>query len=79
MTDTSLPLHPFQGTIEGNGRTISNVNLSSDGRACGIIGYGRECTVRNLTLSDITVTAPGNGKARWSAICGTVPSRTYTS
>lgn len=31
MTDTSLPLHPFQGTIEGNGRTISNVNLSSDG------------------------------------------------
>lgn len=62
MTDTSLPLHPFQGTIEGNGRTISNVNLSSDGRACGIIGYGRECTVRNLTLSDITVTGAGKWK-----------------
>lgn len=62
MTDTSLPLHPFQGTIEGNEKTISNVNLSSDGRACGIIGYGRECTVRNLTLSDITVTGAGKWK-----------------
>lgn len=62
MTDTSLPLHPFQGTIEGNGKTISNVNLSSDGRACGVIGYGRECTVRNLNLSDITVTGAGKWK-----------------
>lgn len=61
-TDTATPLHPFKGTIEGNDKTVSNINLSNDGRASGFIGYGNGCTIRNLNLTNITVAGAGKWK-----------------
>ena len=40
----------FDGTFDGNGHTISNLNITSDKRAVGLIGFSRSSTVQNLVL-----------------------------
>lgn len=38
----------FEGTFDGNGHVISNLNISSDSQTVGFIGYSRGMTIRNL-------------------------------
>ena len=58
--DTSIT-HPFTGTFDGNGHTIYNLNVTGNDNADfgGFIGYGVDCTVKNLTLVNPTITCTG--------------------
>ena len=45
---------PFAGTFDGNGKTISNLNVTAD-QAAGLFGYVRVGTVKNLTVDGAEV------------------------
>ncbi len=48
--------HPFEGTFDGNGHTISGLNIKSDGTYIGFFGYAYRSDIKNLTLKDVKVT-----------------------
>ena len=48
-------------TVDGNGFTISNLNLTSNNAATGLIATAdKEVTVNNLTLDGVTIANPAN-------------------
>lgn len=53
---------PFTGTFDGNGHTISNLayNTAQSKSYIGFIGYGSNCTVKNLKLENLSLSSPGN-------------------
>lgn len=58
---------PFRGVFNGQGHTISGLNIEYDGSVVGLFEYIVGATIKNLNLTDgnITVTAGG-----WSGIVG---------
>ncbi len=46
---------PFAGTLNGNQCSISNVNLNGTADSIGIFAYVQGATIRNLILSNITL------------------------
>ncbi|MBQ3966348.1 MAG: hypothetical protein II684_05910, partial [Treponema sp.] len=40
----------FKGTFDGNGRTISGLQITTEGEYCGLFGYINGGTVKNLTV-----------------------------
>ncbi len=42
---------PFKGTFDGNGKTISGININSNSNYQGLFGYINGATVQNLTVS----------------------------
>lgn len=59
--------HSFTGMINGNGHTISNMNISKpSGSDTGFIGAGGSVTVKDITFKDAKVAARGDT----GIICG---------
>ncbi|NLR98049.1 filamentous hemagglutinin N-terminal domain-containing protein [Rhizobium sp. P38BS-XIX] len=55
------PLSSFNGTLDGNSHTISGLSILSPGGNTGLFStIGSSGTVKNLNLSDATVTGSGN-------------------
>lgn len=54
--------HKFCGTFDGQGHTISGINLSSDG-VKGLFGYVNEATVKNVRLTSSTFNATSAASA----------------
>lgn len=55
----------FMGTFDGNGYTISNLNIDSSAQtgahySSGLFGWLNKATVKNLTIKDATVTGNHN-------------------
>lgn len=48
-TRTNSDEHPYSGTFDGNGKTVT-VNISSSSGYIGLIGYGDGVTVKDLTV-----------------------------
>lgn len=47
---------PFMGTFDGNGYSIANINLTTDGKiASGFFNYIENATIENLNLKQVTV------------------------
>lgn len=67
----------FEGVLDGNGHTVSGIRISySDplvgekSSNFGLIGELHKGVVRNLTISDSSITAKGDGNIRAGAVMG---------
>ena len=50
---------PFEGTFDGNEKTIYNLTPSSDGEYTGLFGKTTSATIRDLTIKGGTINATG--------------------
>lgn len=50
---------PYTGSFDGNGHTISGIYIESKTRDTGLLGYMKDCTIENLTLSNSRIRATG--------------------
>lgn len=62
------PVEDFSGTFDGNGHTISGLNIQGKGDTVGLFSTLRG-TVKNLTLSNVTINCSGEGNTL-GALCG---------
>ncbi len=53
----------FKGTFDGNGYTISGVNISTASKNTGFFGHVTGATIKNLTLKGTVVSTSGNNIA----------------
>lgn len=64
---------PYQGTFDGNGKTITNLYINASQVNMGLFGYTYEGTIKNLTFEYANVTNTNNyagvlvGKAFWGS------------
>lgn len=49
---TSVKEYYFHGTFDGDGHTISGINVTSDASKIGIFGFVSEATIKNLTVAN---------------------------
>ena len=57
--------NPFQGTLDGNGHTISGVYISKDDGSCGLFGStaaGQTATIKNLIVTNSYYNSPVKGE-----------------
>ena len=47
----------FWGTFDGDGHTVSGININSNNNYQGLFGYVSDGTVKNVTLANSTITA----------------------
>lgn len=47
---------PYQGTFDGNGKTITNLYINANQKYMGLFGYTYEGTIKNLTFEYANVT-----------------------
>ena len=47
---------PYQGTFDGNGKTITNLYINAEQKYMGLFGYTYEGTIKNLTFEYANVT-----------------------
>lgn len=68
------PINDFQGTFDGNGKTISNFEITTDADSDKMVGFFDKimgsATVKNLTLSNVNVTLPTSYIQDAGIICG---------
>ena len=50
----------YQGTFDGNGKTITNLYINASPIYMGLFGYTNQCTIKNLTFEKANVTNTGN-------------------
>lgn len=63
----NLSVNGFGGVFDGNGKTISNLTVSTDkGNNAGLFGSTNRATIKNLTLKDVNI----NGHYKTGAIVG---------
>ncbi|MCD7947521.1 MAG: hypothetical protein LUG13_04380 [Oscillospiraceae bacterium] len=68
---------PFQGTFDGKGYTINNLNIDTKENAQGLFGYLQGATIRNLTICG---TVQSDGGQYIGSLAGYVlPSDTATT
>ena len=65
LSDTSTDFHPFSGTFDGDGHTISGIRIYKGGSSVGdnsqgLFGYTDGATVKNVTLTDARITGYQN-------------------
>ena len=58
--------HPFSGTFDGDGHTISGIRINNNHDYQGLFGYCKNSTVKNLILTDARI----NGKYNVGGIVG---------
>ncbi|MGN0629737.1 MAG: hypothetical protein ACI4JN_00275, partial [Ruminococcus sp.] len=61
---TWTPIDNFYGTLNGNGHTITGMDIVTDYQYAGMFGNGFYGTVYNLALDDVTVTSTYSGKEK---------------
>ena len=54
--------HPFRGTLDGNGYSVSHLNIISNGNA-GIFSFGNGASVTNLLLRNVEVLSTGQSSS----------------
>lgn len=63
----------YQGTFDGNGKTITNLYINAEQKYMGLFGYTYEGTIKNLTFEYANVTNTNNyagvlvGEAFWGS------------
>lgn len=55
--------NPFYGTLDGNGKTIKNLNIvekeAKEGKAyIGLFGYAKNATIKNVTFENVNIDIP---------------------
>ena len=74
MSTNFFPLgnstNPFRGTFEGNGFTISNVTINTNGQCAGIFCCGVGATVMNVVFQDVNITSSNYTAANAGALFG---------
>ena len=65
------PIPTFSGTLDGNGHTISNMNIYGDVQYAGFIGQGYP-TIKNLHFEDVDINIDRNGEGYCGVICAYV-------
>lgn len=55
--------NPFCGTLDGNGKTIKNLNIveeeAKEGKAyIGLFGYAKDATIKNVTFENVNINIP---------------------
>ena len=63
--------HPFSGSLDGGGKSISGLNVNTSTQYAGLFGAVGEIAVQSLTLQDGSVTCT-NGTTSW---CGGLAGR----
>ncbi len=67
FTSIGTESHPFSGTFDGNKKTVSGINISLGSTDyVGLFGYANGATIKNLTLTNSTIT----GKEKVGGITG---------
>ena len=67
FTPIGTESHPFSGTFDGNKKTVSGINISLGSTDyIGLFGYANGATIKNLTLTNSTIT----GKEKVGGITG---------
>lgn len=68
-----IPIESFDGTFNGNGHTISNLNLSAT-KPSGYLGFfssaNPNCEIKGLTIDGVTMTGDNRPVAAIGAIAG---------
>ena len=68
------PINDFQGTFDGNGKTISNFKITKDADSDKMIGFFDKvlatASVKNLTISGADLTLPSDYVQDAGVICG---------
>ena len=54
---------PFQGTFDGNGKTISGIQVTKDYKYKGLFGWVADATIKNFTLSNSKFSGKGTAIA----------------
>ena len=80
--NTTDPTDPteriFNGTFDGGGKTISNMNVSvtrsgtNEGAYAGLFGYVENATIRNVHLENASVNATSSNRAAYAGGSGGV-------
>ena len=50
----------YQGTFDGNGKTISNLYINATSNYTGFFGYAEKGSIKNITFDNATVKSTGN-------------------
>ena len=62
----------YQGTFDGNGKTIRNLFISSTSNEIGFFGYAADCRIKNITFDNAKV--KGNDNCSTGILAGYVRS-----
>ena len=62
--------NPFQGSFDGQGHVISGMYISSNTQNMGLFGVVKNCTIKDMTLSDcyIELSKAGEPTPSWAGI-----------
>lgn len=73
--------HSFMGSFDGNGHTISGININTDNSDIGLFGrLGNGGTIKNVTLDNAQITAKSNiGGIVGKNYCGNITNCHVTS
>lgn len=53
----STSIKVFKGTFDGNGHTISNININTDKNNVGLFGYVKDATIKNVGIESGNITS----------------------
>ena len=73
--DTRTEDLPYSGTFDGNGHTISGLNVNYGDKNGGLFCYVKSATIKNLTVAGSVTHSSGNGGA-YGGIVGCADSST---
>ena len=62
----------FKGSLDGDGKTISNLSVESDNQYTGLFGYISGGTVKNLTIENANIVNTYSSNSSFYAYVGTV-------
>ena len=74
--ETPDPAYAFTGTFDGNGHTISNLNVVGIQMLSGLFGVTANATISNVTFKDLTVEGSAMVGAIGYTYCSTVENVT---
>ena len=69
---TPIGSKKYQGTFDGNGKTIRNLFISSTSNEIGFFGYAADCRIKNITFDNAKV--KGNDNCSTGILAGYVRS-----
>ena len=58
-----IEANPFQGTFDGNSKTISGIKVTADYKYKGLFGWTADATIQNFTLTNSTFSGKGTAIA----------------
>ena len=67
-----IPISEFKGILDGNGKTIKNLNVSGDKASGFIVDVAANATVKNLTFAEAVVTTSNDYAGIFAAVQGTL-------